>query len=112
MKLALSNIAWPAEIDSTMYDWLQSNGIAAIEVAPTRIWPEWQGITAESVRAFRRQVESAGLGISSLQSILFQKPELQLFGGEPERQELPAHLIRGAHLAAEPGARCLVFRTP
>ena len=112
MKIAVSNIAWPAELDESVFAFLAASGVEGIEVAPTRVWPQWEGIDRASVQAFRRAVESHGLRISSLQSILFQKPELRLFAGDPERQALNEHLRRCADLAADLGAECMVFGAP
>jgi D-psicose/D-tagatose/L-ribulose 3-epimerase len=112
MKLAVSNIAWPAELDAAVFDLLVESGIGGIEVAPTRVWPQWQGIHPASTREFRRMVESSGLRISSLQSILFQKPELILFGSDEVRQAMEEHLRRCADLAADLGAGCMVFGAP
>src|SRR5260370_41371922 len=96
MNLAVSNIAWPAGLDAAVYPMLAANGIQAVEIAPTRIWPHWQGITAGAVRVVRRTVEDAGLRVSSLQSILFQKPEWQLLGAG--REALYRHLCFCADL--------------
>ena len=112
MKLAVSNIAWPAELDAAVFEFLVANDVAAIEVAPTRVWPQWQGMSSASVREFRRMVESNGLAISSLQSILFHKPELSLFGSDQDRQAMEEHLRRCADLAADLGAGCMVFGAP
>lgn len=112
MKLSASNIAWPAEVDSEVLALLVANGIGGIEVAPTRVWPQWQGICFDSVRRFRRFVESAGLTVSSLQSILFQKPELHLFGSDQDRRDMQKHLCRCADLAADLGACAVVFGAP
>jgi sugar phosphate isomerase/epimerase len=57
-------------------------------------------------------VESAGLVVSSLQSILFQRPELQLFGSDWDRQRMQEHLCHCASLAADLGASCLVLGAP
>src|SRR5215475_6183753 len=112
MNLAVSNIAWPAELDAAVYPMLASHGITGLEVAPTRVWPNWEGINAASTRAFRQLIKSAGLRISSLQSVLFQKPELRLFGSSADREALYQHLCFCADLAVELGAECLVFGSP
>jgi sugar phosphate isomerase/epimerase len=112
MRLAVSNIAWPEELDAAAFEFLVANGVGAVEVAPTRVWPHWQGVNPASVRQYRRVVESAGLRISSLQSILFQKPGLNLFGSGQDRQAMEEHLRRCADLAADLGARCMVFGAP
>jgi len=112
MKLAASIIAWPADLDAAAFTLLAAGGVGAIEVAPTRVWPQWKGINSESARAFRSAVESSGLSISSLQSVLFQKPELRLFGSDQDRQAMYEHLCRCADLTAELGADCMVFGAP
>src|ERR1041384_3320465 len=112
MKLSVSNIAWPNELDSPAVESIMAQGIHAIEVAPTRVWPHWQGIDASSVRDFRRRLESAGLAVSSLQSIFFQKPELQLFGSDQDRGAMFEHLCWCADLANNLGAASVVFGAP
>jgi sugar phosphate isomerase/epimerase len=109
MKIAVSNIAWPAESDDAAYELLRRAGVTGLEVAPTRVWPGWQGITPSSLAEYRQRVEDAGLQISSLQSILFQKPELQMFGTDGGFAE---HLRYCADLAAALGAKCVVLGAP
>ena len=108
-RLACSNIAWPAELDDRAFALLVTNGFTGIELAPTRIWPDWQGMTTESARAYRTRIEDAGLVVSSLQSILFARPDLQLFG---DAAPLTEHLRNCADIAVELGARSLVFGAP
>ncbi|HME08027.1 MAG TPA: TIM barrel protein [Bryobacteraceae bacterium] len=112
MKLAASNIAWSADTEQEVFRMLRRFGVSAIEVAPTRIWPEWLGATVTAAREYRGQVESEGLSISSLQAILFQKPELRLFGSDQDRDALMSHLRYCADLAAELGAASVVFGAP
>jgi sugar phosphate isomerase/epimerase len=112
LKVSISNIAWDAESDQAAFDLLSENGVSAIEVAPTRVWPEWQGITVQGIRSLRESVASAGLRISSLQSVLYSKPELTLFGGGEHRTRLREHLVFCADLAAELSAESLVFGAP
>lgn len=112
MRLSVSNIAWPAELDDEVLPWLSSHGIGALEVAPSRVWPNWEGIRTESTREFRRRIESVGIVISSLQAVLFQKPDLHLFRSVESRQAMSGHLRRCADLAVELGATRVVFGAP
>jgi sugar phosphate isomerase/epimerase len=109
MRISVSNIAWPAELDAEAFALLAGLGVEGIEIAPTRVWPGWEGISAATVRELKEQVAAAGLVVSSMQSILFQKPELQLFG---EGAEFAEHLKYCAELAAELGAGAVVFGAP
>lgn len=104
-----SNIAWPAEADAEAFAVLRANGVASIEVAPSRVWPQWQNLDP---RSCRRQLADAGFSISSLQAILFQKPDLRLFGTDSDRIELMDHLSMCADLAASLGAKVAVFGAP
>ena len=112
MRVAVSNIAWPAELDGAAYALLAGLGVVGIEIAPTRVWPGWSGITAESIGALKAKIGAAGLEISSMQSILFQKPELQLFSEGVAAEEFREHMKICAGLAAELGARATVFGAP
>lgn len=112
MKIAVSNIAWPERFDGKAYRLLAEGGVRGIEVAPTRVWPEWQGISAESVRTLKDAIAAEGLAVSSLQAILFQKPELQLFNEGKDGRRFAEHLRYCAELAAELGANAVVFGAP
>jgi len=109
MELSVSNIAWPAELDQRAYALLAERGVRAIEVAPTRVWPNWAGIDDAAIAAFTAHASAHGLRCSSLQSILFAKPELQLFG---EGSAMEQHLVYCAELAGRLGAGPLVFGAP
>lgn len=111
MKLSISNIAWPQEKDAAVYNLLAGRGLRAVEVAPTRIWPDWQ-YSAEDVKAFKQDLAAQGLQVSSFQAIVYGRPELKVFGTPEEKQALVAHLKRVADLAAQLGAGPLVFGAP
>ncbi|MGG6294557.1 sugar phosphate isomerase/epimerase family protein [Leptolyngbya sp. AN02str] len=111
MKLTVSNIAWPDEVDETILSLLADRKVAAIEVAPTRISPDWQ-LTADVITKFRNRLEEQGLQCSSLQAILYACPDLKVFGGVDTKAKLVQHLKRVADLAAQLGARPLVFGAP
>ena len=111
-RLAVSNIAWPAEHDPVAYEILRNAGVRGLEVAPTRIWPGWEGATPNAARELRRLLEGQGLFVPALQSVTYGLPDLQLFGSRGSRQDLVDHLERVADLAAELGARVLVFGAP
>ncbi|NHC15527.1 sugar phosphate isomerase/epimerase family protein [Motilibacter deserti] len=112
MSLAFSNIAWPVEDDSAAFEVLVEAGYPGLEVAPTRIWDEPLEVPAAEVAAFRRTVERTGLRIVAMQSLLFRRPDLQVFGSAESRSALHDHLAGMARLAAGLGATRLVFGSP
>jgi D-psicose/D-tagatose/L-ribulose 3-epimerase len=112
LKVSVSNIAWPAAMDGLAYHLLAQNGIGGIEVAPTRVWPDWSGITPQALAELKSAIAAEGLQVSSLQAILFQKPELQLFAEGSAAKAFADHLRFCAELAAQLGAKSVVFGAP
>ncbi len=112
MNLSVSNIAWPGEVEEQALALVRNAGIVAVEVAPTRIWPEWVGASAAAAAEVARDFARRGFRVSSLQAILFGKPECKLFGSNQERQSLSDHLALCADLASGLGAGKLVFGAP
>ncbi len=111
MRLAVSNIAWPAPLDGAALDVLAAHGCHGIEIAPTRVWPDWN-IPAGAPAALRAELDARGFACSSLQAILFGQPDLHVFGDMKNRAALLEHIRRVAALAAELGAGPLVFGAP
>lgn len=112
MKLAVSSIAWSSAEDSAVADLLRREGVRGVELAPTA-WRERPLDAPEAdVLGLRRWWEEHGIIIVALQSLLFGRPDLQLFGGRTARAAMLDHLRRTVDFAAAVGARALVFGSP
>jgi len=109
MRLAVSNIAWNDADEPTVFTLLRQRGVTGIEVAPTRLWPDWSGATPAAARAAHARYADEGFDVPSFQAILFGKPDLSLFG---DALAFVDHISRVADLAAEFGARRLVYGAP
>lgn len=112
MRIAFSNLAWPAELDAAMVPEFPGRGFDALEVAPTRLWADPLAQDRDEAARARARVEAGGMRIVALQSLLFQRPDLQLFGDAQAREGLVGHLIGMARLASWLGATRLVFGSP
>jgi sugar phosphate isomerase/epimerase len=112
MKLAVSNIAWQDAEQPAVFELLRYSGVSGIEVAPTRLWPDWQGADAVTAEVVRDKFAQIGFEIPALQAILFGKPELKLFSDDESQQQLIDHLSLTIVLARSLGARVLVFGSP
>jgi len=112
MRLAVSNIAWRPEEDAAMARLLAACGVDAVEVAPTRLWPQPLDASSQDVDAYVQLWQSAGVSIVSMQALLFGRPDLQLFADSASRQATRAYLAGIAQLAARMGATKLVFGSP
>lgn len=72
MKLSISNIAWDAVNDEAMYNFIKEAGFSGLELAPTRIFPEWPYERIAEARAFAEKMcQDYGLAIPSIQSIWY-----------------------------------------
>ncbi len=112
MRLAISNIAWPAGGDAAVAPLLHVHGVEGVELALTKIWPEPLAASAAEIRAYRDSWEKQGVRIAALQALLFGKPHLTLFGDEGVRRQTLDYLAAIIERASWLGAHALVFGSP
>jgi D-psicose/D-tagatose/L-ribulose 3-epimerase len=112
MELSFSNIAWDAPENDMILELLAQHHVQAIEVAPSKVWPNWEGITPKGVEEFVSHVSSFGLRISSFQAIVYGMKELSVFGNAEIRDRFLEHIRFVADLAQTMGAKQLVFGAP
>jgi len=112
MRFAFSNIGLADPRDPAALAALRAAGIEGIEVAPTKLWPDWTGATAAAAAEHRTWLAARGFEVPAMQAVLFGRPELKLFGDAPAQRALVAHLVRVADLAATFGARVVVLGAP
>jgi D-psicose/D-tagatose/L-ribulose 3-epimerase len=112
MRLAISNIAWPAGEDTAVAPMLHAHGVEGVELALTKVWSEPLEMPAAEVRAYRDTWEKQGLRIAALQALLFGKPHLTLFGRESVRRQMLDYLAAIVERAGWLGASALVFGSP
>ncbi|MGH7171588.1 MAG: sugar phosphate isomerase/epimerase family protein [Gemmataceae bacterium] len=112
MRLAISNIAWPAGEDDAVAPLLHAHGVEGVELALTKVWPEPLEAMAAEVRAYRHSWEKQGPLIAALQALLFGKPHLTLFGTESVRRQMLDYLAGIIERAGWLGASALVFGSP
>ncbi len=112
MRVAISNIAWPIEDDSAVANMLARQGVQAIEVAPTKIWPAPLEASGADVKKYRQEWGRRGIRIVAAQALLFGKPELTVFDDDPTRRRTLDYLDFIIGLCADLGAESLVFGSP
>jgi len=109
---SVSNIAWPAELRERIYALLRREGVAGIEMAPTKIAP-WEALDTDTIAAEKRLIASYGLVVSSYQAIFFGMPDLQLLGDKASFEKMRAHTLRVARIAEQlSGGGVGVFGAP
>jgi sugar phosphate isomerase/epimerase len=112
VKFAVSNIAWPREQDEAMVRVLHEHGVAGIEIAPTKLWPQPLQASDSDIDAVRRFWADRGLAIVAAQALLFGKPELTIFESAATRAAALEYLGGIVRLCAKLGAGALVFGSP
>jgi len=110
MKFAVSNIALPAFDHAGELGRLAEMGLDAIEVAPSRIWPDtWKALSQAAVADYRRRIEDAGLGVVGLHSLFFDQPELGLFKEPQRRADSLDFLEHLSGVCRDLGGRTLIY---
>lgn len=111
MKFGVSNLAWSQDAEASAFEMLAAHGFTGIEVAPTRIAP-WEALNPVTLRAYQDRCHDAGLQISSLQAILFNRPQARLLDDEDAFKALAEHMRHVTGIAAALGAGVAVFGAP
>ncbi|WP_123042243.1 sugar phosphate isomerase/epimerase family protein [Cohnella candidum] len=112
MKLAISNIAWSDRENEDINRLLDQYGVDSIEVAPTKIWPDPIRTTLSECLAYRSYWSDRTKKIVSMQSLLFGRPDLTLFGDEQSRENAYEYLAEMIRLGTSLGAKAFVFGSP
>lgn len=112
MKLSISNIAWSAENDAEMYQFLKESGFQGLEIAPTRIFPEAPYDKLSEAKEWAGELkEKYGLEVPSMQSIWYGHQE-KIFGTKEERKVLIDYTKKAIDFAEVIGCKNLVFGNP
>lgn len=112
MRLAVSNLAWEPVEDEAVAEVLRDAGVQAVELAPTKVFPDPLAASSDDVERVREGWRERGFEISALQSLLFGRPDLLLFADREARDATRDRLIGFVRLAAALGAARLVFGSP
>ena len=112
VKLAISNLAWDREHEVAVATIMRGANVSGVELAATKIWSDPLAATDQEITGYRKFWNSFDIEIVSLQSLLFGKPESELFGGDAARAEMLDYLRAMIRLASKLGARVLVFGSP
>ena len=112
MKLSISNIAWAAENDAEMYQFLKESGFQGLEIAPTRIFTETPYDKLSEAKEWAGELRKKyGLEVPSMQSIWYGHQE-KIFGTKEERKVLIDYTKKAIDFAEVIGCKNLVFGNP
>jgi sugar phosphate isomerase/epimerase len=112
MKLSVSNIAWPNEHDTEMYEFLSEQGFRGLEIAPTRIFSSNPYEHIETAAVFANMLQNIyGLSVSSIQSIWYGRTE-NIFDSDKDRSELSGYTEKAIKFAEALSCSNIVFGCP
>lgn len=115
MRLAVSNIAWGAEHDDTVYRHMRWRGFAGLETAPTRLLRTKTPYAAREIGQALDIIDNLKTNYKlepcSMQSILHGVAD-NIFQGEEQRLRLIGYLDKACAYGALTGFRNLVFGCP
>lgn len=112
MRISISNIAWEKDEEPEIAELLGRLGVAAVDVAPGKYFPDVAAASDADIRKVRRWWEERGISIYGMQSLLFGTKGLNVFGERDSQERLLQHLAHVCRVAEGLGARRLVFGSP
>ncbi|MGF6871727.1 sugar phosphate isomerase/epimerase family protein [Paraburkholderia sp. MM5477-R1] len=112
MRIAISNIAWEIADDQQVADILAQHRVDAIDVAPSKYFPDLKTARADDIARVRAWWAERGISITGMQSLLFSTTGLNLFGTAESQQAMLDHLRAVCRVGAGLGATRLVFGSP
>jgi len=112
VRLAISNIAWETTEDEQVAKLLQDFLIDAIDIAPSKYFPEPAKATKTDIVRVKNWWINRGIEITGMQALLFGTTGLNVFGTKASQQLMLQHLSEVCRIAAGLGATRLVFGSP
>lgn len=112
MKLSVSNIAWK---DCDFFNYaklIKSNDCDGVEIAPSCIWKEPAEVSKEEILSLLKNLKKIGLEIVGLHSLLFTRPDLQLFKDKEKRESTIKYIFKLIDICAYLEGRQLIFGSP
>lgn len=112
MRLAISNIAWDTAEDEAIAALLRRFGVDAIDIAPSKYFPEPAKATDEEIARVKHWWSERGIEITGMQALLFGTTGLNVFGSSEIQDAMLQHLTSVCRIGAGLGAKRLVFGSP
>jgi D-psicose/D-tagatose/L-ribulose 3-epimerase len=111
MKLAVSNLGWKVHNDPAVLEVLRSEGVSGIEIAPSKIWPNFVGANYDSALEYRKFLFDEGLEVPAMQAIIYGRPDLQVFNKNSHGNFIE-HFYQLTDVANGLGAKVMIFGAP
>jgi len=114
MKLSISNIIWKKGAEN-FEDFLKAivkNNIFAVELSLNSIFEEPLTIKKAELDWLKKLLKSYNISVSSLHSLTYTRPDLEIFNSHSKREELYKYLLHYIDLARELESSNIVYGSP
>ena len=111
MKLSVSNIVWGEENLVDFFRLLKKENCDGVEIAPSLIWKEPILSNKDERKLLKKQIFESGLEFVGFHSLLYKRPDLQIFKVETRRKTID-YIKELVSLCSELGGKQLIFGSP
>ena len=111
-KIAISNLAWNYTEDESVFEIMKEQEVNRLEFCPFRESGAFNATNLPTVDSLRETMHKHSISIVSMQSLLYNHPELTIFDSNLTREKTLDHLIKVIYFASEIGSKTLVFGSP
>jgi sugar phosphate isomerase/epimerase len=112
MRITISDIAWDIKEELKIVKIMNKYLIKGVEIAPTKIWKNPTAESKETIKTYKSFWKKNGIEITSMQSVLFERPDLNIFSNSSQRLELLKYLEKIMKIGNLLGAQVIVFGSP
>lgn len=112
MRLAISNIAWDISEDENIARLLNHYDVDAIDIAPSKYFPNPTASTDEEITRVKRWWAERGIEITGMQALLHGTSGFNIFSSPEVQEKLLQYLSAVCRIGAGLGAKRLVFGSP
>lgn len=112
MRISISNIAWDVSEDKKILNLLKEFHIDAIDIVPGKYFRNPEITTDREINIIKNWWFKNGIEIIGMQSLLFNKSNMNIFGTKETRLIMLDYLKSICHIGNVIGAKRIVFGSP
>lgn len=108
----VSNIAWEKDQEAEVFRFFQQQAITGLEIAPTKIWSDLNQVSLKQVEEYRNYLHVNRLQPVAAQSVLYGRPDLQIFTTKRQRDLTLKYLQKVIDILSLLEIKHIVFGSP
>ncbi len=112
MKISVSNIAWGNGNFDDFINLIKENNCEGIELAPSLIWDEPINSNQNERSVIKKKIRNSKLELTGFHSLLFTRPDLQLFKDKESRKKTLNYLKKIVDLCSDLEGKQIIFGSP